>query len=127
MRSPGLKMSFEHKRAIERTPLGGQVVGEVTVYQPMVILDMSERGVQIELAFPLHNDSLHDFRLSLGELSVIVKGRIAYCQVAELEKVGVRYRCGVEFVTPASHALAAIREFVEARRRHLPIIDADPL
>ena len=32
------------KRDSERIPIPGQVHGEVTVFQPMTILDMSERG-----------------------------------------------------------------------------------
>ena len=62
------------KRDVERVPIPGQVTGEVTVFQPMTILDMSERGAQIETTLALHLDSLHDFRLSLGDRSVVVKG-----------------------------------------------------
>lgn len=115
-------------RDSERVPIPGQVTGEVTVFQPMTILDMSERGIQIETAFPLHLDSLHDFRLSLGERSVIVKGRIAHCKIGELFQGEVRYRTGVEFIEPSEHARYAISDFVEAQRlarERPPIIDAE--
>ncbi|HVL66014.1 MAG TPA: PilZ domain-containing protein [Vicinamibacterales bacterium] len=119
-------MSEHDKRTVERIPLPSQIAGEVTVFQPMTILDMSERGVQVELGFPLLNDSLHDFRLSLNERSVVVKGRVVYCQIGELREGVVRYRSGVEFIEPSPHALAAIREFVAVHRNPPPrIIDAE--
>ena len=85
-------------------------------------------GAQIETTFPLQLDSLHDFRLSLGERSVIVKGRIAHSQIAELGDGVVRYHTGVEFVEPSEHVQTAIGEFVDALRemqRIRPIIDAE--
>lgn len=118
----------DEKRDTERIPIPGQVTGEVTVFQPMTILDMSERGAQIETGFALHLDSLHDFRLSLGTRSVVVKGRIVHCQIGDLAQGTVLYRTGVEFVEPSDHARAAIREFVEAQKdaRTMPaIVDAE--
>lgn len=94
----------------------GQIQGEVTVFQPMTILDISERGAQIETEFALHLDSLHDFRLSLDSRTVIVKGRIVHCQIGDIEEGRVLYRTGLEFVEPSEHAVAAIQAFVEAHR-----------
>lgn len=116
------------KRDVERVPIPGQVTGEVTVFQPMTILDLSERGTQVETTLALHLDSLHDFRLSLGDRSVVVKGRIVHCQIGELMEGSVRYRTGVEFVEPSEHARVAIRAFVEAQRiarETPPIVDAE--
>ena len=73
-------------------------------------------GALVETAFALHLDSLHEFRLSLGERSVVVKGRIAHCQIGELQEGTVLYRSGIEFVEPSEHALAAIHAFVEAQK-----------
>lgn len=101
-------------------------MGEVTIFQPMTILDMSESGCQTETAFKLHNDSLHDFRLSLGDRSIVVKGRIVYCQIAELHDGVVLYRSGIEFVEIPTHALGAIRDFVAVHQAPAPaIIDAE--
>ena len=114
------------KRTVERTPIPQPIVGEVTVFQPMTILDMSERGVQIEAGFALQNDSLHDFRLSLKDRSIVVKGRVVYCQIGELREGMVRYRCGVEFVEPSPHVLTAIRDFVAIHDAPPPtVIDAE--
>ncbi len=116
----------EHKRATDRTPVSGEVVGEVTVFQPTTILDMSECGCQIETSYKLRNDSLHDFRFALGDRSVVVKGRVAYCRIGELLDGVVLYRSGVEFVEPSPHALSAIRDFVAVRTAPPPaIIDAE--
>ena len=105
---------MSNTRDSERIPISGQVTGEVTIYEPMTILDLSDRGAQVETKFALHLDSLHEFRLSLGSRSVVVKGRIAHCQIGELKEGPVLYRSGIEFIEPTEHALAAIHAFVEA-------------
>src|SRR5215218_11062174 len=102
-----------NKRDRERVPLEGQVRGEVMVFQPMTILDISIGGAMIETAFALQLDSLHYFRLSLGDRSVVVKGRIAHCHIGELTDVAALYRTGVEFVELSDHARAAISGFLQ--------------
>ncbi len=104
------------KRDAERVSISGEVTGEVTVYEPMTILDLSELGAQIETPFPLHLDSLHEFRLTLGTRSVIVKGRIVHSQIAELSDGAVLYRTGVEFIEPSDHVMLAIHAFIEAKK-----------
>jgi hypothetical protein len=101
-----------NKRDDERIPLEGQVEGEVMVFQPMTILDISVGGAQIETAFALQLDSLHDFRLTLGNRSIVVKGRIAHCHIGQLTDVTALYRTGVEFVDLTEHARNAISTFV---------------
>jgi hypothetical protein len=101
-------------RDSERVPIPGQVTGEVTVYEPMAIIDLSDRGALVETRFALQLDSLHEFRLSLGTRSVVVKGRIAHCKIGELQEGTVLYRSGIEFIEPTDHALSAIHAFVEA-------------
>ena len=55
-----------NKRDTERVPVPSPLYGEVKVFQPMTILDVSRGGAQIETPFALQLDSLHDFRISLG-------------------------------------------------------------
>lgn len=105
-----------HKRNTERIPVVSPLHGEVMVFQPMTVLDISLGGAQIETPFPLQLDSLHDFRLSLGERSVVVKGRIAHCHICELHEGGVLYRTGVQFIEPSEHVQAAVSDFIEALR-----------
>ena len=109
-----------NKRDDERIPLGGQVEGEVMVFQPMTILDLSASGAQIQTAFALQLDSIHDFRLTLGSRSVVVKGRIAHCQIGQLTDVAALYRTGVEFVDLSEHARNAIGDFVTATKYSRP-------
>lgn len=120
---------YDEKRDTDRIPVPGHITGEITVFQPMTILDISERGAQIETPFKLQLDSLHDFRVALEGRSVVLKGRIVYCQIGELrEGGGVLYRSGIEFIEPPAHAQAALATFVEARRaaRVQPaIVDAE--
>ena len=60
------------KRDAERIQILGELHGEVMVFQPMVIKEISVGGVQVETSYPFHVDSLHDFRLSLGDGTVVV-------------------------------------------------------
>ena len=97
-------------------PVPSPLHGEVKVFQPMTILDVSHGGAQIETPFALQLDSLHDFRLSLGERSIVVQGRIAHCHIGELKDGVILYRSGVEFVETSEHVESALVHFVEALR-----------
>jgi len=102
-----------NKRDNERVAVPS-LSGEVQLYQPMTILDISRGGARIETPFALQLDSLHDFRISLGDRSVVVKGRIAHCQIGELTEGVVLYRTGVEFIEISEHVAAAVQDFVAA-------------
>jgi len=73
--------------------------------------------MQVETSFPLQLDSLHDFRLTLGDRSVVVKGRIAHSRISDVDQDIITYRSGVEFIEPSEHAAAAIQVFVDALAR----------
>ena len=120
-------MNEDNKRDNERVPVPAPLHGEVKVFQPMTILDVSGGGAQIETPFALQLDSLHEFRISLGERSVVVKGRIAHCHIGELKEGVVIYRTGVEFVEVSDHVQSAIEHFVAALKltQRVPaIVDA---
>ena len=114
------------KRGAERVYVPGQLIGAVTVFQPMTILNISTKGMLIEVSAPLHNDSLHDFRLTLDDRSVVVKGRVVYCEIGDLRQGAVLYRCGVEFVEPPQHVQSAIGDFVAVHKLPAPrVVDAE--
>lgn len=118
--------NLENKRDRQRVPV--PLAGEVMVFQPMAILDLSVGGVQVETKFALQLDSLHEFRISLGDRSIVVKGRIAHCHIGEVHEGEVLYRSGVEFVEPSEHVRSAIAAFLDAVRAAQllpPIIDAE--
>jgi hypothetical protein len=96
----------------QRVPILGEAHGEVTVFQPVIIKEISRTGANVQTAFPLHLNSLHDFRLTLGERSVIVKGRVVHCSIADVEQEGVLYRSGIEFVEPSERVDVAISSFI---------------
>jgi len=109
-------MAGEHKREAERLQILGDLHGEVMVYQPMAVKVLSRGGATVETAFPLHVDSLHEFRLTLGERSVVVKGRIVHCSISDVDQEIVLYRSGVEFVEPSERFTSVIDGFIDAVR-----------
>ena len=105
----------EHgKRDSERIQILGELHGEVMVFQPMTIREIGRGGAQVETAIPLQLDSLHEFRLTLGNRSVIVKGRVAHCSISDVDQELVTYRSGIEFVEPSERVFDVISGFIEA-------------
>jgi len=109
-------MAASDKRDTERIQILGELHGEVMVFQPMVIKEISRGGCQVETGFPLHLDSLHEFRLTLGERSVVVKGRIVHCSISDIDQEIVLYRSGIEFVEPSERFTSVIDGFIDAVR-----------
>ena len=103
-----------HQREAERLQILGDLRGEVMVYEPMAIREISRIGAQIETKFPLQLDSLHEFRLSLGDRSVIVKGRVVHCSISDVDQEAVVYRSGIEFVEPPERVEEAVADFIHA-------------
>jgi len=103
-------------RDSERLPILGPLQGEVKVYQGMSVHQVSLGGMQVETSFPLHVDSLHDFRLTLRDRSIVVKGRVAHSRIVEVDQDMVMYRSGIEFIEPSYPVIDAIRELVEEVR-----------
>jgi len=104
----------DDKRDTERIEILGELHGEVMVFQPMAIKEISRGGAQVETDFPLHLDSLHEFRLTLGDRSVVVKGRVAHCTISDVEQELVVYRSGIEFIEPADRVYSVISDFIDA-------------
>jgi hypothetical protein len=106
--------SGRDKRESERVPISGALLGEVMVFLPMTVKEISRGGAQIETSFPLQLDSLHDLRLALGERSIIVKGRVAHCRISGVDQEVVRYLSGIEFVEVSERVSSALAGFMEA-------------
>ena len=109
-------MTASNKRDTERLEILGDLLGEVMVFQPMSIKEISHGGAQVETSFPLQLDSLHDFRLTLSDRSVIIKGRVAHCSISDVDQEVVLYRSGIEFIEPAERVAAVVSEFIDAVR-----------
>ena len=101
------------RRRAERLEIMGDLHGEVMIYQPMVLTQVSRRGAEVETTFPLQIDSLHDFRFVLGDRSIVVKGRVVHARVSNVENEATVYRSGIEFVEPSERIVEAIGEFLD--------------
>jgi hypothetical protein len=106
----------DEKRDGARVAMISRLEGEVMVFQPMVIREVSLRGGLVETRFPLHLNSLHDLRLELGERSVVVKGRVVHSQIADVDDDQLVYWSGIEFVEPSEHVSVAIADFLRTVR-----------
>ena len=119
----------DNSRDTERIELLSGLSGEVMLFQHMLIRQISKGGMQVETGFPLHLDSLHEFRLTLGDRSVVVKGRIAHSHISEVDQAVVVYRSGIEFIEPSPPVAAVIAEFIDTLRgtqiTEISPIDAD--
>jgi hypothetical protein len=104
---------MQDKRDAERVAILGELQGEMMVFQPMQIKEISVSGVTVETRFPLHIDSLHDIRLLLGETPVILKGRVIHSRISDVDQDIVTYRTGLEFIEPSEHAIGAVAEYLE--------------
>lgn len=102
------------KRDSDRIQVLGDLHGEVMIFQPVTIKEISIGGAQVESAFPLQLDSLHDFRLTLDDRSVVVKGRVTHCRITDVDQDLVVYRSGIEFIEPNERVASAIAHFVSA-------------
>ena len=106
----------DDKRDRERLEILGELHGEIMVFQPLSIKEISRGGCLVETSFPLHLNSLHDIRLTLGEQSVVLKGRVAHCRISDVDQEIVRYKTGLEFIEPSDRIREVIVEFIEAIR-----------
>ena len=102
------------KREGERVPILGELHGEIMVFQPMQIKEISRGGATVETRTPLHLNSLHDLRLTLGDKSVVVKGRVVHSRISDVDQDIVTYRSGMEFVEPSARVLKAIVQFLDS-------------
>jgi PilZ domain len=116
MAAPPRPAGPDDKRDKERIQILGELHGEVMMFQPMAIKEISRGGCQIETDFPLQVDSLHEIRLTLGDKSVVLKGRVAHCSITDVDQEIVTYRAGVEFVEPSERVYSVISGFIDAIR-----------
>ncbi|MBA2355791.1 MAG: PilZ domain-containing protein [Luteitalea sp.] len=100
------------QRQRPRSALPCSLSGEVTVYRPLSVSDISPLGARVETAEVLRVDSVRAFRLNLGEQTVVLKGRIAHASVRTLDDDVVVYTSGVEFLDVPPLAKAAIERFL---------------
>ena len=106
------------RRDSERIAILGNLTGELMVYLPMTIREIGIGGVIVETAYPLHLDSLHDLRLTLGNRSIVLKGRVVHSRVTDMDQEAVIYQSGLEFVETADRITVAITEYITELKAH---------
>ncbi len=104
----------DDKRDRERIEILGELHGEVMIFQPLSIKEISRGGCLVETSFPLHLNSLHEIRLTLGDRSIVLKGRVAHCRISDVEQELVHYKSGIEFIEPSDRVREVIVEFIQA-------------
>lgn len=106
------------QREYERVPMLGQLVGEIMVFEPLAVTELSVKGLAVDTRFPLHLNSLHDMRLTLGSLPVVVKARVIHSHITDVDQDVVTYHSGMEFVELPDRVRTVISEFLAAVKAH---------
>lgn len=101
-----------NERRATRTHLTRELTGEVTVFRPLSVSDLSSCGARVETGDALRVGSIRAFRLNLGDQTVVLKGRIMHARVRTLDNQQVLYTSGVEFVDVTPSAQAAIDHYL---------------
>ena len=107
-------MQDSDKRNTERVLIVGELRGDMMVFQPMQVKDISRGGLTIETLFPLQLNSLHDVRLRLGDSSIVAKGRVVHSRISSVNQDIVAYRSGLQLVDPSPSTRHAIKAFLDA-------------
>jgi PilZ domain len=110
-------MTDDRKRAHERLDLPDPAAGEVKIYHSMEIRQLSGGGALIEIGVPLQLNSLHDFRLTLGDRSVVVKARVVHSHISTVASSGVSYHTGIEFVDLSEPVSRVVETFIDTLKR----------
>lgn len=108
--------SDSEQRDVDRIPILRDLQGEIMVFEPMQIKDLSWGGASIQTAYPLVIDTLHDLRLTFGAQSVVLKARVTHSRIIRVDQDVVMYRSGVEFVEPPGRVRAVIARFLVSLR-----------
>jgi hypothetical protein len=95
------------RRRFPRTPVHGEIVGQIYTETAAPVLDLSEGGALVEVPCVLRPRSFYTLRLALGNGAVLLlKAIVVRSYVHHLEKHGqgesrVRYHAALQFMDPA--------------------------
>jgi hypothetical protein len=114
---PDRRSSSAERRDVERVEVLGTLDAAVLISQPVEITEISGAGLQILSRFPFLLDSLHEFRLTLDQRSVVVKGRITHCSIIDIDPERVQYRSGVDLTEIPAPVAALIADYAASLRQ----------
>ena len=96
----------------------GLLKGAIMVFEPMAVTQLSVKGLAVDTRFPLHLNSLHEMRLTLGSTPVVVRARVVHSHISEVDQDVLTYHSGMEFVELPDRVRTAIDEFLSAVKAH---------
>jgi hypothetical protein len=103
------------RRRFPRTPVHGEIVGQIYTETAAPVLDLSEGGALLEVPCVLRPRSFYTLRLALGHGAVmLLKATVVRSYVHHLEKFGqgesrVRYHAALQFMEPSQHDRELLR------------------
>ncbi len=98
----------DHRRSA-RLPVEGSLDGDITITSPLLVTQLSAGGALIETGQPLRLESLHELRLTVDGVPLVVTGRVVHSRVIDLAPDTLTYEAGIEFIAPSAHAQNVIR------------------
>jgi hypothetical protein len=104
---------YSRTRLGPRIPILGHLGGEITVVEPLAMKELGTGGATIETRFPLLIDSLHELRVTLGERTIVLKGRVVHSHISDVDAHVVAYESGIEFVEAPAHVQDVISAYLE--------------
>ena len=109
---PGYDWGPDRRRSA-RVDLLADLQGHVvTLDEAVQVKQVSHGGLTVETTAPLSPRVTHEFRVTIGDRTALVKARVAHSRV-QLQGDTVSYQSGLEFVEPAPEAEAILREIVD--------------
>jgi hypothetical protein len=84
----------------------------VTLDEQVRVRQLSLGGLTVETTAPLSPRLVHDFRISFGNASTTVHGRVIHSRVV-IDGDTVSYVAGIQFVDPGADALDLIRLVID--------------
>ena len=114
-RSSPAPARHDERRRSPRIEILGRLHGQVVALNvEVVVREMSLGGMSLEGPFAFPTGAVHEFRLTLGDRSIVVKGRVAHCSITDVEQEQVVYTAGIEFIEPSDRVATVINEFIDA-------------
>ena len=102
------------RRRSTRMEMLGRVHGQaVSLDVPLTVREISLGGMSIEAPVPFPLDTVHEFRLTLGDGStVLLHARVVYCRATKGGPEPV-YVCGMHFVDDEPVTGQSVSDFIE--------------
>jgi hypothetical protein len=102
----------DDRRRSTRVDLLAELEGHVvTLDEAIVVRQVSHGGLTIETTAPLSPRLTHEFRVTAGDRTALVRARVAHSRV-QMRGDAVSYVSGLEFVEPPPEAIDILEAIV---------------